>query len=231
MRIIEITREWESLYDGRLVLHIPFSDCKTYPFSDAPSPSDGQGRPTCREVHPVVRRDLEAEKGRRLIDKQTMRLIPKDQEASYRNDPNCYNHPDRPDSGNPPYLRPSLRGVRIKGRKINNERGEILVLVDGKPIAIFPHSTNSDEWDGRTTSERDALKSARAIAKAERDKPQETGKVDRLQGPRAFHDDLKEGEFRRFKSQADELLNKQAIRTTGSSICGPDDTSREPEAK
>lgn len=231
MYMIEIMREWESLYEGRFVLHIPFGDCKTYPFSDAPNPSERKGRPAGRDVYQVVRRDREAEAGMRLIDKQTMRVIPKDEEASWRNDPNCNIHPDRPSSNNPPYLRPSLRGVRIKGRKINNEWGEILVLVDGNPIAIFPHSTNPDEWDGRITSKRDAMESARAVAKAERDKPQETGKVDRLQGPRSFHDDLKEREFRRFKSQTDELLSRQGIRTTGSSICGPDDTSKEPEAK
>lgn len=230
MAKIEITREWEGLYEGRLVLHIPYGNSKEYPFSDQPNPSDRRGRRSCREVDTVIRRDAKAESGIRLIDKETMRVIPKEEEASWRNDPNCFIHPYKPNSNNPPYLPPSVRGVRIKGHSINKEWREFIVLVDGKAIANFPHSTCPDHWDGFLTSKEDALEAARTRARAERDKwvKPKPDTENGLTGPRAFDDDLKEMAFRRFKRETEELLNKREIKTTGTSICGPGDAPKEP---
>lgn len=115
------------------------------------------------------------------------------------------------------------RNVRISGRKINEEWGEIIVWVDGMAVAMFLHSSNPKDWDGRVTSKLDALELARARGKEERDKPP-APKVDlSLKGPRTFQDDERERKFRAYQREADELLERYKITTTGQSICGPGD--------
>jgi hypothetical protein len=161
MAKIKNTREWDSLYEGRVVLHIPYSDSRTYPFSENPCPSDRGERPTCQQATQAAIKDGRAEEGNRLVSKSAMRLIPKGQEAKYRNNPRYRIKP---------YVEQPTDGVRIKGRKINEEWGDITVLVDGKAVANFPHSTDPRDWDGVITSKLDALEAARAFARAERDK-------------------------------------------------------------
>lgn len=121
------------------------------------------------------------------------------------------------------------RNIRISGRKITNEWGEIIVWVDGAPVANFNHSSNPDDWGRGVTSKVGALEAARARAREERDKdlPPEFDRS--LKGPRKFADDDRERKFRLFNRQADEMLKRYKIETTGKSICGPDDGSAKKE--
>jgi hypothetical protein len=115
------------------------------------------------------------------------------------------------------------RNVRISGRRINDEWGEIIVWVDGKPVANFSHSSNPGDWGRGVTSKLDALEAARSRAGEERDKNLPPAFDASLKGPRKFADDDRERKFRLFSRQADEMLERYKIETTGKSICGPDD--------
>lgn len=159
----EITRKWESLYTGYVILKVPYSDPRFYPFCDYLHPKDRQGYPTCREATERAGRDGRAENGRRLVLKKTMRLVPRHEEQRYRDDPNCVITRIEEDEASP--------RIRIKNKRsdISQTSGVFYIRLPKGFISV-PYenaSTRRDIMNG--LHENDALELAKSVARFLRD--------------------------------------------------------------
>ncbi len=115
------------------------------------------------------------------------------------------------------------KAVRISARAFDATLGEFLVWVRGRVVANFIYSSNPDDWHGSVTSKDDAHEAARAAAIIERERlghpPSQTTFDQRPIGT----DGLRQREAERFDREAQKMLHRYRVSSTGSSICGPDD--------